>query len=175
MEEIEVWKDIPGYEGLYRVSTLGRIKSLSRLMVNGDSFFLSKDRILKPCIDTTGYYTINLWKERLPNTRKIHKLVAITFLGHKPCGNKLVIDHIDGNKLNNRLTNIQVVTSRANSSICFRRDRDKLTSIYVGVSWDKSSKKWHSGIRINGKYIHLGRFSSETEASDSYQKALGGL
>lgn len=171
-ESVEIWRDVVGYEGLYQVSSMGRVKSLSREMINGRNFFISKDRILKPCVDTTGYYTLNLWKDRRPHTSKVHKLVAIAFLGHYPCGQGTVLDHINGDKLDNRLTNLQMVTSRQNSTICFRKGRDTLTSKYVGVSWDKRSRKWDTGIRIEGKYTHLGRYSSEIDASNAYQSAL---
>ncbi len=164
----EEFKSVKGYEGLYEVSNLGRVKSLSRTMRSkGDSVRRVEERILKGTLDSAGYYSVNLSKNGTAKVRKIHQLVTIAFLGHAPSGHEIVVDHINNDKTNNRLDNLQLVTPRENCS----KDREG-TSKYVGVSWKKSLGKWISQIYINGKKVHLGVFDCEIAASNVYQEYL---
>ena len=83
----ENWKDIPGYEGLYQVSDMGRVKSFPR---RGNY----KIRILKPRLSGKNrrkYYTVLLSKNNIPKTITIHQLVAIAFLGHIPDGMNSIV------------------------------------------------------------------------------------
>ena len=153
---MEIFKDVKGYEGLYQVSNLGNVKGLKR------------NSILKSNTDFHGYVRIKLCKEGKTKTKKIHKLVAIAFLNHTPNGQVLVVDHIDNNKLNNKLENLQVTTSRHNSS----KDRKNKTSKYTGVSWSKKMSKWKTSITTNKKQTHLGYFENELDASIVYNNAL---
>jgi len=145
----EIWKDINGYENLYQVSNFGRVKSL----------LFGKEKILKNSLNC-GYYRVNL----NGNAIRIHILVAVAFLRHKPDGHRLVVDHIDNNPLNNHLDNLQIITHRKNLS------KDK--SGYIGVSNVKKSKKFRGRIGVNGKQIYLGMFETEIEASNAYQLKL---
>lgn len=104
----EVWKDIEGYENKYQISNLGRVKSLSRKISNGKSFYLSKEKILKSSIGTTGYYFVNLNYV----SKKIHRLVAKTFI--PTIEGKNYVNHIDGNKLNNKSDNLEWCTNQEN-------------------------------------------------------------
>jgi len=168
-EELEVWKDIPEYEGLYQVSNLGRVKSLPKEWIAGKGVVLKhKGKILKSRTNSSGYMLVNLWINGNIKTYQIHQLVAMAFLNHKPNGNELVIDHINDNKLDNRVENLQIVTNRFN---CFKT-QGKYSSKYKGVYWNKQRNKWQSYISINGKLKHLGLFKCELEASKAYQKAL---
>ena len=155
--EQEIWKEIPGFSD-YQASTLGRIKSLKKRKV------IKKQRLHNSgYLDTTIYNS----EKRINSNIMIHQLIAITFLGHKPDGHKICVDHIDNNRLNNRVDNLQLISHRENSS----KDR-KGTSKYTGVSWNKAAKKWTARINLYDKYKHLGLFSTEEEASEAYQKAL---
>jgi hypothetical protein len=98
---------------------------------------------------------------------RIHVLVAVCFLNHKPEKN-VVVDHIDGNKKNNNVNNLQIITHRENIS----RGKKNKTSKYTGVSLVKNSKKWKSSIDKLGKKIYLGCFDKEEDARDAYLKAL---
>lgn len=102
----EIWKDIEGYEGLYQVSSLGRIKSLDRYVSNGRGLRLLKGRILKPEITKFGYMQISLCNENVKHKRfKVHRLVAKAFI---PNHNNLPqINHIDEVKTNNSLSNLE--------------------------------------------------------------------
>jgi len=155
MKNQEVWKDVKNYEGLYQVSNLGRVKR--------------NNRILKQVINN-NYYTVNLSKRNNSKTNQIHRMVAVAFLNHTPCGHKIVVDHIDGNPLNNILDNLQLITHRDN--VIKGRTTDGTTSKYIGVSWHKSRKKWQSQIRIGGKQIYLGLFDCELKARLAYVKRM---
>lgn len=168
----EDWKDVKGYEGLYQVSNKGRIRTpprdVTRYRKGKKDIFKRKERILKPCPNRSGYVCLYLYKNGKRTTRPVHQLMAEAFLGHKPNGHKIVVDHIDNNRLNNNLENLQLITQRENIS----KDRCKGTSKYTGVSWSKSSNKWVSSMYVNGKTKHLGTFTDEHEAHKAYQKEI---
>jgi hypothetical protein len=155
---IEEFKDIPEYEGLYQVSNLGNVKSFK----NGI------EKVLKGGISSSGYRNVVLYNGSKLKGYSIHQLVAIEFLNHKPLKYKIVVDHINNNKLDNRLENLQIISNRANLT----KDKKKGTSKYVGVNLDKTRNKWISQITINGKNVFLGRFKTEIEASEAYQNKL---
>lgn len=155
---IEEWKDILGYEGLYKVSNLGNIKSLK----------FQKEKVLKLQTNTKGYFIVNLYKNKKMKSHQIHQLVAIAFLNHVPCKMELVINHINFDKKDNKVSNLEIVTNRENSN----RKHLKSTSKYTGVSFEKDRNKWVAQIKINGKRVLLGRFSNEIDASNAYQSKL---
>jgi hypothetical protein len=167
----EIWKDIPEYEGMYQVSSFGRVKSLSRKTSNGRGYFLSKEKILSQSKNGSGYMSIVLSKNGKTSTKRVHKLVAICFLNHTPNGFKLVVDHKDNNPLNNHVDNLQLVTNRYNCS----KNRSNGTSRYVGVSLRKDINKWRADIVINGKKKQLGYFDNEIDAKLEYDNALQNL
>ena len=166
---MEIWKDVPEYEGIYKISDKGKVKSLERYVDNGrGGYKLIRERILRPNRNTQGYLHVGLHNEGKKKTTAIHQLMSVAFLGHVPNGNNIVVDHIDNDKLNNILGNLQIITNRENCS----KDRTGYTSDYVGVSWEKNENKWRAQIKINGKKKHLGLFMDELEASRAYQIAL---
>lgn len=165
----EQWKYIIGYENVYKISDLGRVKSLSRIIYNnGTNPFRSKEKILKGALLKNGYISVAL---RLNNKQKsfcVHVLVAMAFLGHIPCGFTLVINHKNFVKTDNKKMNLEIVTNRENSN----KKHIKSTSKYVGVSWNKWNNKWQCYIRYKGKAIFLGHFINEKEAGKAYQNKL---
>jgi hypothetical protein len=158
---MEIWKDIPNYEGIYQVSSLGRVKSLGNNKQK-------KEKILKPATNPYGYVHVVLSKDAVSKSMKTSQLVAMAFLNHVPCGHKIVVDHIDDNKLNNTLENLQLITQRENTC----KTQGKYSSNYRGVCWNRFENKWVSHIRIDGKHKRLGAFNDELEASNAYQIAL---
>jgi hypothetical protein len=164
----EIFKDIPTYEGIYQVSNLGRVKSLERYVNDKGGLRFQKERVLKPAINSRGYYIVVLTKNGKMKTFKLHMLLAIVFLNHNPDGTtKIVVDHINNNPLDNRLENLQLISHRENIS-----KSKKGTSKYTGVYFNNKLKKWQSQITINYKNIYLGIFENEYEARLAYQKAL---
>lgn len=101
----EIWKDIQGYEGLYMVSNLGRVKSLNYRRSG-------KESILKYNIEKNGYLSVALYKDKKIKRHKIHRLVALAFVDGYEEG--LVVNHKDENKKNNTWTNLEWVTSQYN-------------------------------------------------------------
>ena len=166
---MENWKDIKGYEGYYQVSDLGRVKSLKRWIENkGNGGYFLESKLLKLGL-SQGYPCVSLSKDGFCKKIRVHQLVAIAFINHKPCGYKLVVDHIDNDKLNNKLENLQIVTSRVNTS----KDRKGYSSKYVGVYYnDKGINRWRATTSVNGKVVGLGSFNTEERASIAYQFAL---
>ena len=156
----EIWKDVANYDGMYQISSLGRFKSFKRY---------NNGKILIGGKDTKGYKNVGLNLNGISKIVNTHKLVAMAFLGHKPDGtNKLVVDHINNDKLDNRVENLQIITNRENAS----KDRKNGTSKYTGVSWSKTYNKWVSNIQINNKKISLGLFNTQEEAHEIYQLKL---
>ena len=154
-----IYKDIPGYEGLYQVSNFGTVMSFKQY---------KEGKILKANKNSGGYLSVGLNKDGKKKTFNIHQLVAISFLNHKPDGTqKIVVDHIDNNYLNNRLDNLQLISQRENSS----KDKKNCSSKFTGVHWNKKENKWQVRILIDGKRKHLGYFEDEQEAALAYKKA----
>lgn len=165
----EEWRDVKNYKGYYQVSNLGRIKSLDRYVKhNSGGFRLYKGAVMNPTIDVSGYKMLSLWREGKTERRTLHSLIAESFLEHKRGGNKLVVDHIDNDKLNNKVSNLQIVSHRVNST----KDKIGGTSKYLGVSLDKSRSKWRAYIYLEGKNKFLGYFNCELAASRAYNKEL---
>lgn len=108
-----IWKPIEGYEGLYEVSNKGDIKSLPRRkgLKNGCSY-ITKERILRPSMTTTGYWKIELTKDMKKKSKKIHRLIAKAFI--PKVEGKPQINHIDGNPLNNEISNLEWSTQQEN-------------------------------------------------------------
>ena len=154
---MENWKDIVNYEGLYKVSSLGRIKSIKN------------DAILTPKNNQSGsgYMKIGLWKDKVRSNFKICRLVAIAFIPN--IENKRCVDHIDGNSLNDRVENLRWATSQENAQN--RKGYSGGSSIYKGISFDKRMKKWRARITLNNKLNHLGFFDCEIEAHKAYDEA----
>jgi hypothetical protein len=150
---METFRWIPGYEGLYDVSDMGRVRSYK-----GELKFLKQG-------SNCGYFHVILYKNNKKKKFGVHQLVAMAFLGHVPDGRKLVPDHIDKNKSNNRVENLRIVTQREN---CSRRERDLPTGVY----WVKKRGNYKTQIQINGKLITKCGFNTAEEASAAYQKAL---
>ena len=170
MNQKEVWKDVKNYVGYYQVSNLGRVKSLERIIIRSNGSELPiKSKLLSVCVCKRGYRFVSLRKPRKKMiTKRVHQLIAESFLNHTPCGHKLVVDHIDNDKANNNLSNLQVISHRENSS----KDIKNCSSKYTGVYWNKKDNKWKVSIRINGRKKHLGMFNDELEAHKAYQSKL---
>ena len=128
----EIWKDIPGYEGKYQVSNLGRVKSLPRIQEwhhkNGTVFSRSiPGRILRPGPINSGHLSVVLGHGK-PGVL-VHQLVMLAFVGEKPSGTEIC--HNDGNPANNHLENLRYDTRRENILDEYRSGRAKRTKLEV--------------------------------------------
>ena len=108
-----VWKDVKGYEGIYQISNYGEVKALEIKRINGkNSFYTKKEQILKKTKTTTGYYKVELTKDKKRKSFKVHRLVAIAFIPNPM--NKPNVNHIDGKVLNNYVENLNWCTQKEN-------------------------------------------------------------
>jgi len=107
----ETWLDIPGYKNYYQVSDRGHIKSLSR-WEKGLRTKRIQEKILKSIVSTKGYLQVGLYKNNSMTIYQVHRLVLLTFQGDCPEG--LQVNHIDGNRKNNNLENLEYVTPSEN-------------------------------------------------------------
>ena len=157
---MEIWKDIPGYEGLYQASDLGRIKRLKRIDSLGRTW---PEKILSRKPMSNGYCIISLKK---PSEKAIafcyHRIIALAFFGPSD----LEVDHIDGNPSNNRLSNLEYVTHMENQRRAFSRKGN-----IAGVNYHKRDKTWNSRIQIKGIDYSLGTFKNFDDAVSCRRKA----
>lgn len=109
----EEWREIPSYEGLYEVSSLGRIRSMDKVidLYNGGSY-TRKGTERKPCVNKDGYYRINLCKKGVQKLHAVHRLVAKAFIPNEQ--GLPEVNHINENKLDNRVENLEWCTRRHN-------------------------------------------------------------
>ena len=114
VEDNENWKDVEGYEGLYQVSNLGNIKSLNYLHTG-------KAKNMKKYFHNSGYLAVDLWKKGKGERRFVHKLVAESFIANP--NNYSIVNHIDGNKLNNYASNLEWCTQQHNVQEGFKLGR----------------------------------------------------
>lgn len=156
----ETWKPVKDFEGLYFVSSLGRV--------------LSKRTIRKPTLINSGYLKVSLKKDGKEYPRTVHRLVAIAFL-ENPINCKKV-NHINGIKTDNRVCNLEWVTPSQNKIHALttglkvyncptRGKRIGKTSKYRNVTYDKRRKKWRACIRVNKVNHYTKRFDTELEAA----------
>ena len=119
----EIYKDIPGWDGYYQASNLGNIKSVTRI-VNHKRLGQQTvyERILKPNI-VCGYRQVILSKDGKRNYQKVHRLVAETFISNPD--SKKQVNHIDGNKLNNCIDNLEWNTPSENQIHAFNKGLSK--------------------------------------------------
>lgn len=121
---IELWRDIPGYEGLYQASSLGRIRSLDREIIanykNGKTQIRHyKGQILAPGrYNKDGHLSVVLGKGT--SGKPVHSLVALTFIGTRP--KDCDVRHVDGNPANNRLDNLMYGTRTQNILDVYRKE-----------------------------------------------------
>ena len=133
---MEIWKDIKGYEGIYQVSNLGRVKSLARVVVKayGKEHNL-KERIKKSNLNHLGYEILRLHKDAVGKTYAVHRLVAEAFLNKE---NGLEVNHIDGVKTNNKVSNLEYCTRSQNVQHAY----DNGLAVAVGTKgFDSTSSK----------------------------------
>ncbi|MEG1256888.1 NUMOD4 motif-containing HNH endonuclease [Clostridium sp.] len=154
---VEIWKDIKGYEGLYQVSNLGRVKSLERYRKNHNKLQKVEEKIKNMRQDKQGYLLIDLYKGNKAKTIRVHRLVAETFL--KNADNKETVNHIDGNKLNNRIDNLEWSTFKEQNEHFY------LNNLKSKENIDKAIKAMNKANSKKVKCLNTGEiYASASEA-----------
>lgn len=152
----EIWKDIAGYEGLYQVSNLGRVKSLERLANDRGSYRKIEEKIKNMRLGERGYLIINLSKNNQLKTYRVHRLVAETFIDNPQKYSQ--VNHKDGNKQNNCISNLEWCNNSYNQKHAYFNNLNKRR---YGSS-NPNSKKVNQ-YDLEGKFIKI--WSSIVEAS----------
>ncbi len=150
----EVWRSVDGYAN-YEVSSHGRVRNATT------------ERILTQHSTKKGYLQVGLFKNGKTNTRNVHRLVGCEFIDNplrKPC-----IDHIDGDRTNNYVSNLCWATISENSRNCNKRITS--ASLYKGVVYRRCNNKWQARILVDGKRVSLGVFPTEKDAAIKYNEA----
>ena len=139
----EIWAPVKGFEGLYEVSSLGRVKNCRFNKIK-------KARI------RAKYYSVTLFKEGKLKSVTVHRIMAEAFLDNK----KECVNHIDGNRLNNNLNNLEWVSHRENS---VHRDLNRKTKTGK-ANIILHSNSFQVRVRHNNKYIQLGSYNKIEDA-----------
>lgn len=156
-------KTIDGFGGKYSVTETGQIYSHRRK----DACNRTKwGMFLQPNKTRLGYLVASLFDNNTHKIRfiRIHRLVAEYFLGLK---DGEIVDHIDGNRLNNNVSNLRICTPSQNQGN--RKLSKNSTSGFKGVCWQKNLKKWQMACRIGGKRVYAW-FDDKEDAARAYDK-----
>jgi len=143
------WEVIKKYGGNYAVSDTGLVKNIKT------------DRLIKCFLNQNGYPLARLYHNGKNYGRPVHRLVAEAFL---ICTPNQHVNHIDKNKLNNNLSNLEATTQRENTTHYFERD-------FTGAYY-RGKGRWQARITIDKKYLCLGTYGSPEEAHQAYLAAL---
>lgn len=137
----EEWRPIPGYEGLYEVSNMGRVKSLKRYKRNHSVLQEVPEKILAGEVNHGGYLIFNLCKDGKAHNCQAHQLVAKAFIPNPE--NKLYVDHFDTNKLNNKVNNLEWATfeENANNELTKMHNSKAKKGVYIGRKVSEETKE----------------------------------
>jgi hypothetical protein len=148
-EKYREYIDIPEYEGMYMINVDGKIISCIKPIISE----------LNPRLNSSGYLVIDLNKDKNKKTLYIHRLLYITFIGNILA--KMEIDHIDRNRVNNKLDNLRLAT----------RTQNEENKNSKGYYFDARINRWYARIVVNGSKINLGYFKNENDAKGAYVSA----
>ena len=124
--QVEVWRDIPGYEGHYQVSDHGRVRSLDRKVPNKGygGTMLRRGRVLSMVADHKGYLLVRIFLKGVRKRARVHRLVLEAFIG--PCPDGMECCHNDGDPSNNHISNLRWDTRINNRQDAIRHGNDPM-------------------------------------------------
>jgi len=143
----EIWKDVPSFDGDYKVSNQGRIMS----------FVQNSPRMMKLSPDKDGYLCLAMRSKKF----KAHRVVLWAFVGQS----EMQVDHINGDKKDNRLCNLEYVSPRENIRRMKGRGR------ILGAVKGKIKGQFRASVRFNGQSYDLGHFKTKEEANEAFLSA----
>lgn len=171
----EQWKDIEGFEGIYKVSTFGRIKSLRRICrANTCGKREVYEKILSACKSKNGYLTVVLCNKGKKRSLAVHRIVAKTFI--KNFGNKKEVNHKDENKTNNRIDNLEWCDRVYNSTYGSSIEKSAIKKYKpVDIIEEKSGKVLKSFISIKSAAEETGISNKNiSSACNKNRRSAGG-
>lgn len=143
----EIWRDVVGYEGDYQVSNKGRVKSFKK----------KKETILKPSKGERGYHSHGLIRNRKSKSLRAHRLVAMAFIPNPE--NKKCINHIDCNKINNNVDNLEWVTHKENMVHAYKN------GLYKNANRRRKVIQFDNENNIIKEFISIKEASLKTKAN----------
>ena len=166
----EIWQDIKGYEGLYQISNLGRVKSFRRF--NGHHY-ISREKILTP--QKNKYLTVRLADGNKTKQYQVHRLVAETFIPNP--FNKVYVNHINGNKKDNMVNNLEWCTPKENTIHAYKNNlikkttdkKNKAALNNIKKAWSKTSKKVNQ-YDLNNNFIKQWESISSIAKINNYRR-----
>ena len=157
----EYYANVKGYENLYQVSCYGTIKSVDKVVKNKNGYRTIKRKILTPKFDKYGYLKVGLTKEGKQKYKFVHRLVAETFIPNP--NNYPIVNHIDGDKTNNHISNLEWCTQQYNVKHAYKNGLKK------GVSAEhRGSKNPKSKLTEKEVLLILGDKKKGIDIRDSY-------
>lgn len=168
----EIWKDIPNYIGVYKISTYGNIKSLKRSTKNQ---YKNIEKIKSTFITNSGYIAVDLFKKSRAERFLVHRLVAKIFI---PNPNNLPqVNHIDGNKQNNNINNLEWCSNSQNMKHAYK-NKLEIPNRKVIMQFSKDGefiKEWES-INLASKELKINRSNIiRVCKNDTNRKIAGGF
>lgn len=164
-KEVEEWKPVVGYEGLYEVSDWGNVRSLDvYLPSKGGSLALRRGRQLKQYLDKDGYCRVGIHKGGKESTVGVHQLVALAFIPNPE--NLPIIDHINGIRNDNRVENLRWFTVKLNNSTEQAKHKKSLAAFKR-----KDNKKIIYQYTLDGELVAEYESTSEAERVKGYGRS----
>jgi len=181
--ENEVWKDIKGYEGLYQVSNFGRVKSVERIVTYGDRHHTVKEKMKKPTLKKRrnkaggkyvddGYLVVALYKNNKAKMEYVHRLVAEAFIPNPE--NKETVNHIDGNKQNNQVSNLEWSTYTENNYHAFETGLNDIdNALKAGLEKAMTVQQFDENMNLIAEYPSMREAERKNNmANGSISKAI---
>ena len=166
----EIWKDIPGFEGRYQVSNIGNIRSLQ------DNHGNERIQARATWVSSKGYQYVQLFVKDVRHNVSVHHAVASAFIPNPE--KKYTVNHKDGNKLNNQVTNLEWMTYSENLKHAHAtglkpspthwkgKKQPKAGSKFHNVTYDPSKDRWIASVKFEGK-MYAKRFSVKTHGDQA--------